>query len=210
MSQPSQIEAWVRAAKEGGLAGRRQTPGRLSSRPAGPRSPPGWRTTSRPASTRRTFLQQGLHAGDPTDSAIRSPGPQLVPELGDYHRRQSPGGRPPRPPPPPAETSDAKPPISVIRIGICWTRSTATARFASAQPRRSSGRGPRSPDGLSGPPSPSPIGRCWSCVSCKPLPITEVAERIGRSDDAVVALTRRALDALRTAMDNLGEFTRGG
>jgi RNA polymerase sigma-70 factor (ECF subfamily) len=39
--------------------------------------------------------------------------------------------------------------------------------------------------------------------------VAETAARLGKSEDAVVALTRRALDALRTAMDRLGEFTRG-
>ena len=41
------------------------------------------------------------------------------------------------------------------------------------------------------------------------LPVREVARRLGRSEDAVVALTQRALKALRQAMDALGEFTRG-
>jgi RNA polymerase sigma-70 factor (ECF subfamily) len=39
--------------------------------------------------------------------------------------------------------------------------------------------------------------------------VSEVAERLGKSDAAVVALTRRALEALRKSMDRLGEFTRG-
>ncbi len=41
-------------------------------------------------------------------------------------------------------------------------------------------------------------------------PVSEVAERLGKSEAAVVALTKRALDALRTSVDRLGEFTRGG
>ncbi len=40
------------------------------------------------------------------------------------------------------------------------------------------------------------------------LPVAEVAKRMGKSEAAVVALTRRALDALRASMDGLGEFTR--
>lgn len=41
------------------------------------------------------------------------------------------------------------------------------------------------------------------------LPVSEAAGRLGKSEDAVVALTRRALEALRRSMDRLGEFTRG-
>jgi RNA polymerase sigma-70 factor, ECF subfamily len=41
------------------------------------------------------------------------------------------------------------------------------------------------------------------------LPVSEVATRLAKTDDAVVALTRRALDALRAVMDRLGEFTHG-
>lgn len=41
------------------------------------------------------------------------------------------------------------------------------------------------------------------------LSVGEVASRLGKSEDAVVALTRRALDALRKSMDRLGEFTHG-
>jgi len=41
------------------------------------------------------------------------------------------------------------------------------------------------------------------------LTVGEVASRLGKSEDAVVALTKRALDALRRSMDRLGEFTRG-
>lgn len=41
------------------------------------------------------------------------------------------------------------------------------------------------------------------------LPVVEVAARLGKTEGAVVALTKRALDALRKAMDQLGEFTRG-
>lgn len=39
--------------------------------------------------------------------------------------------------------------------------------------------------------------------------VSEVAERLGRSEGAVVALTKRALVALRESMDNMGDFTRG-
>ena len=42
------------------------------------------------------------------------------------------------------------------------------------------------------------------------LPVADVARRLGKSEGAVVALTRRALTALRAAMDRLGEFTHGG
>jgi RNA polymerase sigma-70 factor (ECF subfamily) len=42
------------------------------------------------------------------------------------------------------------------------------------------------------------------------LPVAEVAKRLEKTDGAVVALTKRALDALRKAMDHLGDFTRGG
>ncbi|MBP7744995.1 MAG: sigma-70 family RNA polymerase sigma factor [Phycisphaerae bacterium] len=38
-------------------------------------------------------------------------------------------------------------------------------------------------------------------------PLTEVAERLGKSEDAVVALTQRALKALRDALDARGEHT---
>ena len=41
------------------------------------------------------------------------------------------------------------------------------------------------------------------------LSVGEVAGRLGKSEDAVVALTRRAVAALRTAMDRRGDFTRG-
>ena len=41
------------------------------------------------------------------------------------------------------------------------------------------------------------------------LSVTEAADRLGKSEAAVVALTKRALTALRTSMDRLGEFTRG-
>jgi len=41
------------------------------------------------------------------------------------------------------------------------------------------------------------------------LSVEEVAARLGKSKAAVVALTRRALEALRVSMDRLGEFTRG-
>lgn len=39
--------------------------------------------------------------------------------------------------------------------------------------------------------------------------VDEVAGRLGRSPGAVVALTKRALKALRESMDRLGDFTRG-
>jgi RNA polymerase sigma-70 factor (ECF subfamily) len=42
------------------------------------------------------------------------------------------------------------------------------------------------------------------------LSVGETAGRLNKSEAAVVSMTRRALDALRTAMDGLGEFTRGG
>jgi len=41
------------------------------------------------------------------------------------------------------------------------------------------------------------------------LNVTEVAQHLNKSEDAIVALTRRALEALRKAMNRLGEFTRG-
>ena len=41
------------------------------------------------------------------------------------------------------------------------------------------------------------------------LPVGEVARRLGKSEGAVVALTKRALEALRLAMDGRGEFTHG-
>ncbi len=41
------------------------------------------------------------------------------------------------------------------------------------------------------------------------LPVDEVATRLGKSQAAVVALSKRALEALRLSMDRLGEFTRG-
>lgn len=40
-------------------------------------------------------------------------------------------------------------------------------------------------------------------------PVEEVASRLDKSPGAVVALTKRALEALRASMENLGEFTRG-
>jgi RNA polymerase sigma-70 factor (ECF subfamily) len=39
--------------------------------------------------------------------------------------------------------------------------------------------------------------------------VAEVAKRLNKTEAAVVALTRRALDALRRSMDQLGEFTHG-
>jgi RNA polymerase sigma-70 factor (ECF subfamily) len=42
------------------------------------------------------------------------------------------------------------------------------------------------------------------------LPLADVAARLGKSEGAVVALTQRALRALRAAMDHRGDVTRGG
>ncbi len=39
--------------------------------------------------------------------------------------------------------------------------------------------------------------------------VNEVAERLNKTPGAVVALTRRALEALREYMDRMGDFTRG-
>lgn len=41
------------------------------------------------------------------------------------------------------------------------------------------------------------------------LSVEEVAVRLGKSKAAVAALCKRALEALRKSMDELGEFTRG-
>jgi RNA polymerase sigma-70 factor (ECF subfamily) len=41
------------------------------------------------------------------------------------------------------------------------------------------------------------------------LSVADVAARLGKSEAAVVALTKRALEALRQSMDRLGEFTHG-
>lgn len=41
------------------------------------------------------------------------------------------------------------------------------------------------------------------------LSVDQVATRLGKTDAAVVALSKRALEALRRSMDQLGEFTRG-
>jgi RNA polymerase sigma-70 factor (ECF subfamily) len=41
------------------------------------------------------------------------------------------------------------------------------------------------------------------------LPVADVALRLGKSEPAIVALTKRALQALRSSMDRLGEFTHG-
>ena len=41
-------------------------------------------------------------------------------------------------------------------------------------------------------------------------PVSEVADRLGKSNAAIVALTKRALEALRQSMERLGDFTRGG
>lgn len=42
------------------------------------------------------------------------------------------------------------------------------------------------------------------------MPVGEVAGHLHKSDAAIVALSRRALEALRKSMDHLGEFTHGG
>lgn len=42
------------------------------------------------------------------------------------------------------------------------------------------------------------------------LPVAEVAKHLDKSEGAVVALTKRALESLRGAMDRMGEFSRGG
>lgn len=42
------------------------------------------------------------------------------------------------------------------------------------------------------------------------MPVGEVASQLHKSDAAIVALSRRALEALRKSMDHLGEFTHGG
>ena len=41
------------------------------------------------------------------------------------------------------------------------------------------------------------------------LSVDDVATRLGKSKAAIVALTKRALEALRRSMDQLGEFTHG-
>jgi RNA polymerase sigma-70 factor (ECF subfamily) len=41
------------------------------------------------------------------------------------------------------------------------------------------------------------------------LPVAAVAARLDKTDAAVVALSKRALDALRAAMERLGDFTHG-
>ncbi len=67
------------------------------------------------------------------------------------------------------------------------------------------------------------VGALLACVSQLPdmyqqvihlrfleeRPVSDVAERLGKSDDAVKKLTRRALARLRILMDGLGEFTHG-
>jgi RNA polymerase sigma-70 factor (ECF subfamily) len=40
--------------------------------------------------------------------------------------------------------------------------------------------------------------------------VDEVAAQLGKSKGAVIALSKRALEALRVSMDRIGEFTRGG
>ena len=42
------------------------------------------------------------------------------------------------------------------------------------------------------------------------LSVDETAKRMGKTSGAVVALSKRALAALRNSMDQLGEFTHGG
>ena len=42
------------------------------------------------------------------------------------------------------------------------------------------------------------------------LSVDEVAARLGKSNAAIVALSKRALEALRKSMDRRGEFTHGG
>ncbi|MCP4248813.1 MAG: sigma-70 family RNA polymerase sigma factor [bacterium] len=42
------------------------------------------------------------------------------------------------------------------------------------------------------------------------LSVADVAGRLQKTEGAVVALTKRALEGLRKSMDHLGEFTRGG
>jgi len=44
----------------------------------------------------------------------------------------------------------------------------------------------------------------------KGLSVNDVAEKLNKSEAAVVSLTRRALEALRKSMDQRGEFTQGG
>ncbi len=41
------------------------------------------------------------------------------------------------------------------------------------------------------------------------MSVTDVASSLDKSDGAVVALTKRALDALKKEMEHLGEFSRG-
>lgn len=41
------------------------------------------------------------------------------------------------------------------------------------------------------------------------MAVADVAQALGKTDGAVVALTKRALDALRKSMDQMGEFSRG-
>lgn len=42
------------------------------------------------------------------------------------------------------------------------------------------------------------------------LPLAEVAQRMQKTEGAVVAMTQRALKALRDSMEQLGDYTRGG
>jgi RNA polymerase sigma-70 factor (ECF subfamily) len=41
------------------------------------------------------------------------------------------------------------------------------------------------------------------------LPVDQVAARLGKTNAAVVALSKRALEALRRSMERMGEFTHG-
>jgi RNA polymerase sigma-70 factor (ECF subfamily) len=41
------------------------------------------------------------------------------------------------------------------------------------------------------------------------LSVADAAAQLGKSEDAIVALTKRALAALRAAIDRVGDFTRG-
>lgn len=68
------------------------------------------------------------------------------------------------------------------------------------------------------------VGALMACLSALPephrqliqlrfldgLPVAAVAARLNKTEAAVVALSKRALDALRSAMERMGDFTRGG